>query len=1047
MASSRLSSLVASDLERPLVDDRKYRVIRLANRLEALLIQDEETDKASAALDVNVGSYSDPRDLFGLAHFCEHLLFMGTEKYPVENEYSQYLSEHSGHSNAYTAAEETNYYFEVAHEYLEGALDRFAQFFVSPLFSADCKDREIRAVDSENKKNLQSDSWRLHQLDRWLSNPLHPYNKFSTGNLVTLDEEPKKRGVDVRDELLKFYKSHYSANLMKLVVIGRESLDTLEDYVSAKFSAVPNLDREPPVYDSVPLTAKELGKLITAMPVMDTKHLILTFPVPDQRPVYTTKPSHYYSHLIGHEGPGSLLHYFKSKEWANGLSVGSEHIVDGTDFFLIDVELTNLGLQQYQEVLIGIFEYLKMLAETPAQKWVFHELKDVASVDFKFRQRTDASVATSRLAAVMQKPGLPREHLLSLSVLRDYDAKLIDDFVKYLVPSNFRILLTGQALTGLDMKEKWYGTMYSIADIDVEIMSRLTEAKPSNVFHFPAKNDFIPTNFEVSKKRVDEPAKHPTLIKRNEQLRVWHKKDDRFWIPKANVYITLTNPFANATPANSVKTAMFVDLVNDALVDFAYNAEVAGLRYDVVSAKGGIEICVCGYNHKLLVLVEKILDKIKSYTRVDSSRFNVLKERSQKTYKNFGYTVPYNQIGQYTFFLLNERTWHMDDKSAELDILEAGDMDPFINEFLRQFQFEILVLGNMTKEEALRVSDMCVDIFKAAPLVPSQRVPGRSFLLPYGNSYYHEVVLKDEKNINSCIDYTVQTGLITEDRKRATLELFAQIASEPVFNQLRTKEQLGYVVFGGVRSTRTTMGYRILIQSERITDYLEERIDNFLTHLDHVISNMSEEDFQTHVEALIARKLEKRKNLKEEAGRYWTHITSGYYNFLKHEIDANTLRTVTKKDVLDLYHTFVSPSSSQRAKIVVHLKSQSPPDQTLETIMTAAIVNLALKYDLEFDQSDMVLMAEECKDKDMPGILAVLQAKLASKGLSAEKASLFLKEVQESVARQLSGAVGSKYPEGIAISDVGLFKAQMPLTGAPTPVKDLSSYLETTVKL
>jgi hypothetical protein len=68
------------DLERPALDDRSYRIITLRNDLEVLLIHDAETDKASAALDVNVGSFSDAADMPGIAHAVEHLLFMGTEK-------------------------------------------------------------------------------------------------------------------------------------------------------------------------------------------------------------------------------------------------------------------------------------------------------------------------------------------------------------------------------------------------------------------------------------------------------------------------------------------------------------------------------------------------------------------------------------------------------------------------------------------------------------------------------------------------------------------------------------------------------------------------------------------------------------------------------------------------------------------------------------------------------------------------------------------------------------------------------------------------------
>ena len=58
-------------------------------------------------------------------------------------------SEHGGHTNACTSSEDTNYHFEVNWEALEDGLDRFAQFFISPLISADGVDREVKAVDSE----------------------------------------------------------------------------------------------------------------------------------------------------------------------------------------------------------------------------------------------------------------------------------------------------------------------------------------------------------------------------------------------------------------------------------------------------------------------------------------------------------------------------------------------------------------------------------------------------------------------------------------------------------------------------------------------------------------------------------------------------------------------------------------------------------------------------------------------------------------------------------------------------------------------------------
>ncbi|XP_026098896.1 insulin-degrading enzyme-like, partial [Carassius auratus] len=114
---------VVSDIIRSPEDKREYRGLEFTNGLKAVLVSDPTTDKSSAALDVHIGSLSDPENISGLAHFCEHMLFLGTEKYPKENEYSQFLSEHAGSSNAFTSGEHTNYYFDVSHEHLQGALD------------------------------------------------------------------------------------------------------------------------------------------------------------------------------------------------------------------------------------------------------------------------------------------------------------------------------------------------------------------------------------------------------------------------------------------------------------------------------------------------------------------------------------------------------------------------------------------------------------------------------------------------------------------------------------------------------------------------------------------------------------------------------------------------------------------------------------------------------------------------------------------------------------------------------------------------------------
>lgn len=149
------------------------------------------------------------------------MLFLGTSKFPEVNDYNQYLSQNGGASNAATYLDHTNYYFDVNPEKLEGALDRFSQFFIAPLFTESATNKEINAVDSEHEKNVANDIWRIDQLDKSSADPNHVYSKFGTGNKETLDIIPKQKNIDVRNELLNFHNNYYSANIMSLSILGK----------------------------------------------------------------------------------------------------------------------------------------------------------------------------------------------------------------------------------------------------------------------------------------------------------------------------------------------------------------------------------------------------------------------------------------------------------------------------------------------------------------------------------------------------------------------------------------------------------------------------------------------------------------------------------------------------------------------------------------------------------------------------------------------------------------------------------------------------------
>ena len=161
---------------KPLTDKSEYRVITLNNSLRVLLVSNNETSTSAAAVDVHSGSFNEG-PIEGLAHFCEHMLFLGTEKYPDEGSYSKYLSTNGGYDNAYTSSENTNYYLSVNSDKLEGALDRLAQFFVSPLFNESGVDREKNAVNSEYQKDRGIPGWIDYLMMKTVASRASPFSK------------------------------------------------------------------------------------------------------------------------------------------------------------------------------------------------------------------------------------------------------------------------------------------------------------------------------------------------------------------------------------------------------------------------------------------------------------------------------------------------------------------------------------------------------------------------------------------------------------------------------------------------------------------------------------------------------------------------------------------------------------------------------------------------------------------------------------------------------------------------------------------------------
>ncbi|KAJ7723946.1 Metalloenzyme, LuxS/M16 peptidase-like protein, partial [Mycena maculata] len=1002
-------SVFTKPLQKSPQDDREYKVIRLGNGLEAILVHDATADKAAASLDVAVGHLHDPDDMPGLAHFCEHLLFMGTEEFPRENEYSEFLAKNNGHSNAYTSTSNTNYHFNVATPALEGALTRFAGFFHSPLFAPSCTLRELNAVDSEHKKNHQADMWRIFQLSKHLSVPGHPWRKFGSGNRESLTDAAKKLkakgrletqqnghlapssipsrlssptpsvssvdsseveadggtvGRETRRRLMEWWSKEYCASRMRLCVLGNQSLDDLAVLASTLFSPIPNRGVDPlPMVASSPVGPDQRGTLVAVQTIMTFHALEISFPLEWQAPFWRHKPMSFVSHFVGHEGPGSIHSYLKGKGWITALSCAPKTLARGLSTFTVTAYLTIDGFQNHREVSLVIFKFLALLRDSQFEAFHQRELVTLSATKFRFKEKGRPDSYATWAAEHMTRP-VPLELVLSAQALIwDWDGDdqpggggeaKVRAYLDSFRPENARVMLMAKGVEHTKLapnavweKEPWYGTEYYVEKFNEAFIRQAQGPNDIKELYLPGPNKFIPTNVEVDKREVTEPLKRPHLIRETPLSILWHKKDDKFWVPKAHAIIDLRSPFGNASPRAAIMTRLYSDVVNDALTEFAYDATLGMLEYNFAPHANGLYVAMNGFNDKMSVLVKHVLEKIKKIV-VDPSRLAVMKEQAKRDLENFFLGQSYSLSDYYGRYIVAQQQWTLEKLLVELPSVTAEELQQHIKLLLSEVHMRILVTGNLYKDEAIKIAEMAEEGLGPSKLPPSE-LNDHALILARASNHTWTSIIPNPNQANSALTYYVHFGSIVDQHLRVTSSLLTQILQEPAFNVLRTKEQLGYIVScsGWLLAGQSEKGLRIVVQSEKTPGYLEDRVDAFLEGMKATIEEMSPENFEEHKESLKKRWTEAEKNLTEEASRFAVHVTNGQWDFLRSEKDAEFIKDVTKEDVLKLFLSDLHPASPTRAKLSVHMRSQKPRQPRVSSAAAEAFTALVREKNLD----------------------------------------------------------------------------------------------------
>eukprot|EP01091_Cochliopodium_minus_P010546 TRINITY_DN2818_c1_g1_i2.p1 TRINITY_DN2818_c1_g1~~TRINITY_DN2818_c1_g1_i2.p1 ORF type:complete len:950 (+),score=301.19 TRINITY_DN2818_c1_g1_i2:340-3189(+) len=899
-------------------DQRKYKYIQLENKLDVVIISDKELEKSSASLDVKVGNFHDPSDILGLAHFLEHMLFLGTKKYPKESSYSEYILMHSGSKNASTSKVDTRYFFEVTNNAFEEALDRISQFFISPLFDENSVEREIKAVDSENAKNYNVDSRRFFHLQRTLSRKDHVYSKFSTGNLKTLSTIPKEKGIDVRKRVIDFYEKHYSANVMKLAIIGNQDIEVMEKWVVEKFSPIVNKDVNPITWTDLPYSEKELQSIVYVVPVKDIRELKLSFQLPSMDSYLKEKPDSILSHLLGHESEGSILRHLREKGLATSLSSGCS-TTPFFSLFNVTVGLTEQGLKEKEKVISLVFNYIDMLKHEGVPQRIFDEIQTINNCKFRYKEKENSANYVQDISIRMQVCPI-EDVLVNPYNYKVFDPKLIHHILtNYLTHESVIIYVTSKDNVGqTDLVEEWYDIHYKREKIPRDLLN-LIENPPVKwdlldpPLHLPSENPFLPKNFEI--KKVSSKVEIPKLIREEKFCKVWHKQDFTFNQPKANISINFFSPPSYSSAPNAIMSSLVVDLLLEQLLKKnCYFALLAGLSFKIDNNTNGFDINVSGFNDKLEELVYYIIEEFKNL-KFTEKQFQIYKEKKTRSYKNYLLSQPYEHSTYHSTLLLLTPKFSMYDYVNAVGDISYQQLVDHSKLLFQNLSYDSLIMGNLTAEDSLRISKGIDKLIfhneNYSPLLANIKVV--QLQAPYS---LYKVVSTNKNEKNCSVNTYFQIGDERGDKTRSILALFAQIVKSDCFAQLRTREQLGYLVWSSPSVTMTVLGYKITVQSSVATpQYLDSRIELWLESLETLLSNLEESKFQQYKNSLIISKQEPFKGLNEEKAAYTDEFFFQQYVFDRRFKVAEELKSITKEDVLSFYRKYIKKGSLHRHKL------------------------------------------------------------------------------------------------------------------------------------
>ncbi|MCK7458192.1 insulinase family protein [Idiomarina aminovorans] len=840
-------------------DKRDYQQLTLKNQLNVLLVNSPDSPKAAASVAVNAGHFDDPVHTQGLAHFLEHMLFLGSKSFPEPAAFGHFLNLNGGQHNAWTGTEFSNFHFDCNANALPRALEFFSAILKEPLLSDNWIDKERQSIESEFRLKQNDELRRLYQVHKVTANPGHPFTQFSVGNLKTLNDD--EHG-SLRTKLKNFFDEHYVAQRMRLVLAGPQSIEELSGLARQHFAQIKQECRSKTSIKSPLYLTPQKGVWIKVKPIKVAYRLIVTLPLPSIDADYPHKTTSFIAHLLGYEGPGSLFNALRSKGWVNSLSAGGG--ISGSNFkdFNINLQLTESGRHKVEQVVQWIFAYIRKVEAEGIDDWRYKERRITTEMSFLYQEPTPVGELANQLSVnafhYKMEDALYGDYRMD-SLNHSYAKQLLQQ----MTAENARITLVAPDVAATQTAPI-YHTNYDLEVINSRQHQKFKSLPKGFNCELPKPNRFLNSRFDPLP--LEAGGSIPQLIEDSSQLQLWHLQDRDFRVPKGHIYLSLKLPAVTNSAFNFAIARLWSELMIDALNDDLYDAEVAGLHFNIYPTQSGVTIHTTGLSAGQIPLMQHLIQRALK-TRFARRRWQDLKQSLLSNWRSAHQNQPLNKLFAELNQQLQSGLFRLGDLACELAPVSFRQFTVEVAKLFSPIHVTAFAHGDWQKKDAFQLSHLIKANLPSAQPASTKSPP----IKRVEDFVYQQLDVPSEHSDRALLLYF--QGVDDTSTEQINFMLLQQLIHQSVFQSLRTEKQLGYVAGSQYFTVQRLPGILFFLQSHEFNpDEIFQAMQAMIEQQLERLSNLTLKEWH-HAKSTLKQQIKTvDRNLRVRSQRLWGAI-------------------------------------------------------------------------------------------------------------------------------------------------------------------------------